>query len=166
MGKWGFDYLILGQHLFYCDGQLVYFWKDIKGAKELKVYTDLLVSGMESGLFTFVAHPDAFGSFYLRWDEEAKACSRYIIEAAEAYHLPLEINGHGFRKGEIKTAQGVRLKYPLPPFWELASQYNVQVLVNSDAHQPQEVGAFLTEGQELVERYGLEIIDLLEFLEL
>ncbi|MGI6144448.1 MAG: histidinol-phosphatase [Clostridia bacterium] len=166
LGKWGFDYLILGQHLFYCDGQLVYFWKDIKGAKELKVYTDLLVSGMESGLFTFVAHPDAFGSFYLRWDEEAKACSRYIIEAAEAYHLPLEINGHGFRKGEIKTAQGVRLKYPLPPFWELASQYNVQVLVNSDAHQPQEVGAFLTEGQELVERYGLEIIDLLEFLEL
>ena len=35
LGKWGFDYLALGQHLFYCDGKLVSFWKDVKGLKEL-----------------------------------------------------------------------------------------------------------------------------------
>lgn len=159
LDKWGFDYLILGQHLFYCDGELVYFWKGIKGVKELKTYTENLVSGMESGLFTFVAHPDAFGSFYLYWDEETKACSRYILEAAEAYRLPLEINGNGFRKGEIDTPHGIRLRYPLSPFWEMASGYKIKVVINSDAHQPEQVGSYFQEGLELAQKYGLEVIE-------
>lgn len=161
LGRWGFDYLALGQHLFYCEGELVYFWKERKGIKELKVYTDYLVQGMASGLFAYVAHPDAFGHFYYPWDEETRACSRYILEAAEAYHLPLEINGNGFRKGKIRTSQGVRLYYPLEPFWEMASQYKVQVLINSDAHQPEEVGTCFREGQELVKKYNLDLIDTL-----
>lgn len=161
LGKWGFDYLALGQHLFYSEGQLVFFWKDVKGVKELKIYTDLLVSGIESGLFSFVAHPDAFGSFYLPWDEETEACSRYILEAAEAYQLPLEINGHGFRKGLIDTSQGPRFRYPLEPFWEIASRYKVQVLINSDAHHPEHIGSYFQEGQDLAHKYALDIIETL-----
>ncbi|MGI6588643.1 MAG: histidinol-phosphatase [Peptococcia bacterium] len=161
LGRWEFDYLALGQHLFYCEGELISFWQDIKGVKELKVYTEELVQGMESGLFAYIAHPDAFGSFYRYWDEETIACSRYILEAAEAYCIPLEINGNGFRKGKIQTSQGERFRYPLEQFWEMASDYEVQVLINSDAHQPEQLGTYFQEGQKLVERYNLHLIDSL-----
>lgn len=160
LGRWKFDYLALGQHLFYSEGELIYFWKGMKGLKELKAYTDSLVQGMESGLFTFVAHPDAFGHFYEAWDEEIKACSRYIIKAAEAYHLPLEINGNGFRKGKIQTPQGVRYLYPLEQFWEIAAHYQIQVLINSDAHQPDQLGTTWQESEKLVQKFNLQIADL------
>ena len=161
MGKWQFDYLVLGQHIFYCDGELVHFWLGgMKGANELKAYTEATVQGIESGLFTYLAHPDAFGHFYELWDEETKACSRYIIEAAEAYRLPLEINSNGFRKGRIKTAQGSRFYYPLEPFWKMAASYNVRVVINSDAHHPEEIGFSFREANELVQMYNLQLADL------
>lgn len=161
LGKWQFDYLALGQHIFYCEGELVYFWKGgMKGVKELRAYTEATVQGIESGLFAYLAHPDAFGHFYEAWDEETKACSRYIIEAAEAYRLPLEINGNGFRKGRIHTAQGLRFYYPLKQFWEIAACYNVQVVINSDAHQPEELGFNFREADELVKTYNLKLANL------
>ena len=159
INRWGFDYLLLGQHIFLCDGKLNYFWKGMLGVKELWAYSDLLVRGIESGLFSIVAHPDVFGSFYGPWDEEAMSCSRYILEAAQAYKVPLEINGNGYRKGKRDIAEVKRYLYPLEQFWKLASRYNITVLVNSDAHKPDEI-APVKEGWALVDKYKLKVADL------
>ncbi|MDD2401643.1 MAG: histidinol-phosphatase [Clostridia bacterium] len=160
LGKWDFDYLALGQHVFYCDGEWVCFWKGMKGYKELRTYTEYTVMGIESGLFDYLAHPDCFGSFYETWDEEAKSCAKYIIEAAQAYNMPLEINCSGFRKGEIDTIQGSRYKYPLEHFWEMAAQYNVRTLINSDAHRPEELTVGVEKAQDIVKRYNLVLADM------
>jgi histidinol-phosphatase (PHP family) len=163
LGKWNFDYLILGQHLFFSGERLVCFWRgDAEGTKaELKGYTESLVKGIESGVFRIVAHPDFFGGFYNPWDAEAKACSRYILEAAQACRIPLEINGNGFRKGKIDAGGVSRYPYPLEPFWELAAQYDISVLVNSDAHHPDQV-APVEDGWKLVERCHLKVADMSE----
>jgi len=158
--RWNFDYLILGQHLFYCDGELVYHWKGMRGYKELKAYTQEVIKGIESGLFAFVAHPDVFGGFYELWDQEAIACSRYILEAAEAYHIPLEINSSGFHKDKIQTRLELRNRFPLEHFWELAAHYDIQVVINSDAHQPDKLGEGWQEGVALARRYNLQMADL------
>lgn len=160
----GFDYLSLGQHFFPCDGAWVYFWKEMRGFKELMAYTDNLVEGMKSGLFSMVVHPDAFGHFYELWDENTQACSRYILEAAQDTGIPLEINGGGFRKEKLSTSQGLRRLYPLEPFWELAAQYNIKVIINSDAHMPQELLASYEECLALASRYELNLIDYLPSL--
>ncbi len=160
IGERGINYLILAQHLFYCEGRLAYFWREEPGAdkKILKAYTKAVAEGLETELFGFLAHPDLFGYFYLPWDKEAEACSRYILEAAQAYKVPLEINGNGFRKG-IRDAGGIkRLQYPLEPFWELAAEYDVSVLVNSDAHKPSEL-APPEEGFRLARKYQLKMAD-------
>lgn len=159
IGRWGLAYLLLGQHFFYCGDELVYYWKEMRGTKELWAYAEHLVRGIESGLFSIVAHPDAFGNFYGPWDQETVSCSRYILEAAQVYKIPLEINGNGIRKGKTNIAGVKRYLYPLDPFWELAAGYDITVVVNSDVHKPSEL-APVKEAWALAQRYNLKIADL------
>ena len=155
LGTYQADYLILAGHQIFGTSP----WNlrgEVRSVKEeLRLYAEYLVKGMETGLFAFVAHPDVFGSFYLNWDEETIAASKYILEAAKAYKMPLEINGYGLRKPEITTEQGVRRMYPLHGFWELAGHYEIKVLANSDAHKPADIISNIEEGYEIASAYGL-----------
>ncbi len=158
LGAREFDYLIGAEHWFPYRGE----WNElseIRTASHLKAYTDLLIQTMESGIFAFIAHPDAFGSGYKDWDENTRSCSRDILEAAAELQIPLEINGFGFRKSKIVTANGPRNKYPLPQFWEIAASYPIQAVCNSDAHRPQDVGASISDGRELAETYGIAVLE-------
>lgn len=160
LGEYGFDYLILGCHFFTYNGSCLSSHSGIYNAKRLKAYTDFLIKSMESGLFAFVAHPDLFGLSYLEWDENTISASKDILTAAEALKLPLEINGYGLMKKTVETPQGSRPAYPWLKFWELAPDYNVTVVVNSDAHDPEYVDLGLQEGLEIVNKLGLELADL------
>ncbi|HHW44814.1 MAG TPA: histidinol-phosphatase [Desulfotomaculum sp.] len=158
--KWGLRYLILGQHIFRSGNEWICFWKGLKGLKELKAYTNSLIEGIGSGVFDFVAHPDIFGAFYAPWDAEAMACSRAILDAARDMGLPIELNTHGFRKPKIDIAGIRRYLYPLNPFWELVSDYSIPVIVSSDAHNPEDLGAGIDEAYKIVSRYHLTLADL------
>ena len=158
-GQYKADYLILAGHMIHGTSP----WNRLGMVKsdkeELKLYANYLVKAMETGLFKFVAHPDVFGHFYLPWDEEAIAASKYIIEAASHYNMPLEINGYGLRKPEIMTPQGSRKQYPLKGFWELAAGYDCKVLANSDAHKPTDITAKVEEGYQIADQYGLKKVE-------
>jgi histidinol-phosphatase (PHP family) len=155
------DYLIGAVHFIRHRGEWLDVYGGVQTKDELATYTDQLLLAMDSGLFSFMAHPDLFANSYLRWDEEAIACSRTIIEAAVSYGIPLEINGYGWRKPTVDTPEGRRPMYPWRSFWELAVQYPVGVIINSDAHQPEDVGANLEQGRELAKELGLEIVEFL-----
>lgn len=162
IGKAGIEYLILAGHVLGPNGESPWNLEGlvVDPKKDLRNYAEYLVKGMETGMFAFVAHPDVFGSFYIEWDEETLACSRYILEAAAALKMPLEINGYGLRKPMIETSEGKRLMYPWNKFWEVASQYDISVLANSDAHRPQDVGASIEKALEIAKYYGLKTIEL------
>ena len=74
--------------------------------------------------------------------------------------MPLEINGNGLMSRVVETAQGSRTAYPWLPFWELAAEYGVSVVVNSDAHRPSLVDQGLREGLRIAETLGLPLADL------
>ena len=156
LGRRRYDYLIAGTHNIYFDSE----WTGYDTPEKLSVYTDSVVASIESGLFAFIAHPDAFGAEYPDWDAHARSCSRAILEAASEYGVPLEINGYGMRKRRIETTAGLRWIYPLLPFWELASEYKIEVVCNSDAHRPEDVMSNIEEGYALARRYNLNIADL------
>lgn len=160
LGRWKLDYLILGPHFFPYQGEWLASHHHIRCAKTLQAYTDHLITSMESGLFTFVAHPDLFGITYEEWDQNTEACSRQILLAAADLKIPLEINGYGFRKPHLQTKSGSRPSYPWLPFWELAQEYDVEVVVNSDAHQPQDVAANIVDGLQLAKQLNLKIAEL------
>lgn len=158
-----FDFLSASAHYFPCHGGWESGWDRITGKDELAAYAEYLVTMIKTGLFDYVAHPDMFGSSYPSWDEEAAACSRYILEAAEACRVALEINSYGFRKGMARTRDGLRFMYPWEPFWELASRYDIPVTVNSDAHSPSDIVGKVEEASQIAARYGLKIIEFPHF---
>jgi histidinol-phosphatase (PHP family) len=139
LGRYGLDYLIAGTHFFTVDGSFRGAHSGIMGRSELKAYTAATVKTIESGLFTFISHPDMFGMFYLQWDKEAEAAAREILGAAADNHIALELNTFGLRKNPVLSGGVERAVYPLPQFWELAAGYDIRVVVNSDAHSPAEV---------------------------
>ena len=152
LDKRGFDYLIGALHWFPHRGSWLSLG-EVESPTHLVSYAKHLIKTIESGLFTFIAHPDGFGAGYKSWDKETEACSREIIEAAAATGIPLEINGYGFRKKDQP--------YPVEGFWEVASGYPVSGICNSDAHSPKDVLASIDRARELGNRHGIELIDTL-----
>ena len=134
------------------------------GVKELRLYTDLYIRLMESRLFTFCAHPDLFGRPVEigenppGWDENAQSAAKEILEAAQACGSVLEINVSGV----WKTVQRgyPQIIYPRTEFWEMASDYRISVIVNSDAHSPERLDESAGYGLALVEKYGLKRVEL------
>lgn len=163
LGEYSFDYLILGCHFFPYQGRMVSSHAGVHTPARLLAYTDFLIQSMESGLFAFVAHPDLFGLTYLTWDENTVSASRDILSAAQELQIPLEINGYGLCERIIETPQGSRSAYPWLHFWELAKEYNIEVIVNSDAHHPDLVDLGLKRGTELAKNLGLKLADFQHF---
>ncbi len=160
LDEMAFDYLIGAAHFFPMNGDWVSSFSGVNSAAALRAYTDYFIESMESGLFAFMAHPDVFGACYHHWDSNTLNASRDMFAAAESLQVPLEINGYGMRKPKITTNDGIRCMYPWLPFWELASEYNIKVVANSDAHRPQDVSSNIAEASAIGEKLGLEFADL------
>lgn len=152
-----FDYLIGAVHYVPYHGTWISAYEDITTAATLKAYASYFIDSMESGLFTFMAHPDLFGYGYADWDANTDACARDIIEAAQALRIPLEINGNGFNKTKIETMSGLRARYPWEKFWEIAAEYEIDVIANSDAHQPDFIVKNIDHALAIARKYKLKL---------
>ena len=160
LGEYQSDYLIGAVHFFPHQGSWERAFGGPRTPEILGSYTDYMIKTMASGLFAFQAHPDVFGNAYLKWDADAVVCAKAIIEAAVDLKLPLEVNAYGFRKPSVESEEGIRSGYPLVPFWEIAAEYDVTVVVNSDAHRPEDIVARVDDAYAIVEQYGLPLADL------
>jgi histidinol-phosphatase (PHP family) len=97
------------------------------------LYWKQYVSCVETGLFDFVAHPDLPKKFGYRPSGDLRRYYEPAIEALVRHNVGYEINTAGLRKD-------AREVYPAYGFIELAARANVAVIINSDAHTPEEVG--------------------------
>lgn len=157
LGENEFDYLVGAIHYFpTATGNWIGCWD--MTSNDLNKFVDYMIKAMETGLFTFMAHPDIFGASGLPWNNAAISCAKDILSAAEELNMPLEINGYGLRKEKIVDAAGIkRVQYPLIQFWEMASDYNITAVCNSDAHSPQDVLANIYEAINIAERNNLPL---------
>lgn len=87
-----------------------------------------------SGLFDILAHPDLVKKFGHRPPGDLRRFYEPAIEAIVAGGSAIEISTAGLRRpvGEL---------YPAPGFLALARAAGVPVVLSSDAHAPEEVGA-------------------------
>ena len=159
-GARDFDYLVGGPHFFTDDFGV---WKGTYGGtidrKSLLEYAHYVCEMIESGLFAFIAHPDLFGNCYETWDANTIAASREIFAAAAENQVGLEINALGCRKIARKSRRNPYPMYPWPPFWELASEYQVEVVVNADAHRPQDLQLMTSQAEALRTKNSLRAMD-------
>ena len=129
------DYLVLGQHYVKDDaGFHSAFY--LKTPEHVIAYGNRVVKALESGYFSLFAHPDLYMCGRDTFDEAAIKVAHQIGQAAETTKIPLEFNANGIRRGIKDTSQGLRYPYPRIEFWEIIKNYNVDVILSSDAHHP------------------------------
>lgn len=149
----GVEYLLLGQHFLDSPtGQRTR--NEIYDPKILEHYCDQIIEGMQTGTFSYVAHPDCI--LFLGDRNLLKAQLRRICVEAKSCNLPLEINLLGIHKNK---------HYPCKEFFELLAEEGNTVIFGADAHQPER---FLnydaeTKAMELVKEYHLNRIETIAF---
>ncbi len=121
------DYLLLAGH-FNDSSEAVYNPAMAQDRAALRTNVDRIVTGMETGVFTYVAHPDLF--CFEGPEEVYRAEMTRICETAKALDIPLEINVLGLRTGRC---------YPNERFWPIAKALGCRVVLGSDAHDPRDV---------------------------
>lgn len=116
-------------------------------AEVWQLYFDAYEQAIRTGLFDFVAHPDLPKKFGHRPEGDLRRFYEPVIAALAETETAFEINTAGMRKpaGEC---------YPTPEFLKLAREAGVSLLINSDAHAPQEVGAGFETGLALAKEAG------------
>ncbi len=150
------DYIILGHHFCRCETVGEYNGA-LRTPEQIRLYCDEVLEAMDSGLFTYVAHPDIFMRGYPVFDEVCKEVSLKIIDKAIETNTPLEYNLLGLSHSKLDRKQG----YPYPDFWALAGEKKPPVTIGIDAHTPE---AYLdTElydsGIRTLSKLGLRIVD-------
>lgn len=122
--NFGAEYLLLGQHFLGNEHPLgTPATKRTDNKDILKEYTDDIIAGIESKLFTYVAHPDIIN--YFPDDEAYINETKRICITAKKHNLPLEINFLGIR---------AQRHYPREKFWEIAGEIGAPVTFGFDAH--------------------------------
>lgn len=122
----GIEYLILGQHWSGNEMGEPYNGLATEDVQRLKKYCYQVMDAMNTGAFTYVAHPDL-----LNFVGDSKAYETYmrqLCREAKSCDIPLEINLLGLQSGR---------HYPNEPFWHIAAQEGCKVILGRDAHAPE-----------------------------
>lgn len=159
-----FDYMILGEHepaLFAPN-----FYDNYTDA-DTKLYADMVVKAIEEELCDIVAHPDLFMYGKEEWNAVCEDAAHRICKAAQEHHIPLEINLNGLKYGKCKRGKELRYLYPYRRFWEVAAQYEVDVLYGLDAHEPEKYAdkeCFKIVQETIIYDLPLHFLDDLDFI--
>lgn len=156
-GKYKAAYLVLGSHWVTLGVRHLYVL-EIKDKSTLFLYIKQTLKAIETGLFTFIAHPDIFISPFLDWDSDIQAASKDLIECCISKDIALEINGLGLKMGLIKTKQGFRYHYPYKEFWQLVKELGGKVIANSDAHKVANLVMDKIEAEKYASELGISTI--------
>lgn len=119
------DYIIQGQHFIPDEVDGFYAGAVTYDEQNLIDYVDTTIEGMETGLFSYLAHPDLIN--YFGDDEIFKKHMARIVDASIRLDIPLEVNMLGFVDNR---------HYPCSQFFSLASEMGASFIMGCDAHHP------------------------------
>lgn len=119
------DYIILGQHCIDTEVGGTYNAAPNGDPAVLRRYVDQVIEGINTGKFTYIAHPDLFnftGDIEIYRGENMRLC-----RLAKEKNIPLEINFLGIMDNR---------NYPRSLFWDIAAECDAPVIFGCDAHSP------------------------------
>lgn len=149
------DYIIMGHHQgglrarkygLSCDDD------------ELDFYSQEIISGIQTGLYCIIAHPDFFMVSRDCWNDRCEKNAYRICEAAKKYHIPLELNIKGSYSATGVVNGKDCIKYPYREFWKIAAEVGNQVLFGWDAHAPSDLFRTTERIERIIEGLNLDIL--------
>ena len=155
--KYPLDYIIYAGHQIGNEGDEDCFcgFDKTDSPCRLTAYTDMAIRAMETGRFTYLAHPDMMnfvGDRDLYREESAR-----LIRAAKHMSVPLEINLNGIRD---------RRYYPNDDFWQVAGWLGADAVIGFDAHMVHHVADRdeIIAGIRYADKFGVNLLDELELV--
>lgn len=144
------EYLILGQHALGDEQNEPWSSSATTDESQLRRYCNQVCTAMQTGLFTYVAHPDLIN--FVGENTIFRSYMRTLCREAKSCNLPLEYNLLGVRGGR---------NYPNLRFWEIAAEEGCQVILGCDAHSPQDLRETQSEEKalQIINCLGLELIE-------
>ena len=155
------DYLLLGQHYIHNEIDGVYVYEPTDDPEILKVYVNQCIAGLDTGLYTYLAHPDLIYTSQPVFDETCREAAYTLCEEAKKLDLPLEYNLYGVDKRARGEFSG--LGYPCAAFWEIAAKTGVRAIIGFDAHKLQHLceRARYEAAKQYLEGLGLPLVQRL-----
>ena len=149
----GIEYCLLGQHWLGSEIGEPYCGKPTEDERSLQRYCDQVIEAMNTGIFTYLAHPDLI--HFVGENRIYQKHMRRLCREANACGVPLEINLMGLTTGR---------NYPDQRFWQVAGEENCRCVIGCDAHSPGAIANLPAQLQaiELVQKYGLTLLETVE----
>lgn len=146
------DYMILGEHFVANEMFASYTGAPNDSESDLENYIDLIIEGMETGKYSYVAHPDLFqftGDDKVYEREFLRLC-RYL----KSHNVPVEINLLGIAEQRHYTSER---------FLKIAKQVGNSVIISYDAHTPEQLlqTSCLERGRRMAENLSLPVTEFL-----
>ncbi len=148
----GVEYMLLGQHFLYNEVEGCGSIGPTADPALLAQYCRQTMDAMQTGLFTYFAHPDLMD--FVGDDQVYRTHIRRLCREAKACGVPLEINLLGIRQGR---------HYPNIRFWEVAAEENCPVILGCDAHDPRHLLHKASEqaAEDMIRTLGLQKLDVI-----
>lgn len=148
------EYMLLGQHFVGNEINCPYSGRATHEAQLLAQYCDQIIEALQTGLFTYLAHPDLLN--FTGEDPVYRLHMKRLCREAKACKVPLEINLLGIR---------TKRHYPDSRFWEVAAEEGCSVILGCDSH---DVAAACDTASEkialdMVDRLGLPLLHTVPF---
>ncbi len=122
------EYMILGQHWINNEYDGIYNGRPTADEQHLQLYCRQVLQGAETGLFSYVAHPDliCFVGEKGVYERHIRVMCRELAGSG----IPLEINMNG-----LETQR----HYPNVLFWQIAAEEGCRGVLGVDAHRPEQM---------------------------
>lgn len=150
------DYMILGQHSIAPENISRYTGSPTRDESILKKYVDLVIEGMETERYRYVAHPDL--CCFIGNDEIYVKHYTRLCEYLKLKNIPIEINLLGLSQNR---------HYPSDKFMKIAQKVGNTAIIGFDAHFPEMFNDdySVERCKKLAEKYSLELVDYIAGLE-
>lgn len=150
------DYIILGHHFKDTDEKRIYYGSLTTKKELLTYYVDSAIEAMDTGLYSYMAHPDVIQYHDTKSEFYKQEMTRLCIEAKE-HDLPLEFNLLGYEHNR---------HYPCSDFWQIASNVGCKVILGVDAHDTYQFGLnkLYDQAVKYLDELGMERVSTIKFL--
>jgi histidinol-phosphatase (PHP family) len=110
-------------------------------------YFGLIETMAMSGQFDIVGHLDLLKVFKFLPTKDIRLLAKGALEAIKKANMSIEINVSGYRKPILEA-------YPSPMLLQEIFEKEIPITFGSDAHNPEQVGLFTQEIEELARSVG------------
>ncbi len=117
------------QYIDYLDYAIVGIHRQCYQDEGREVNTDNLIECMKNDKVFFVSHPD---------DDHTPLNYSRLVQAAKKYHVALEVSNSSL----VKEKYRLNCYHNYKTMLQLCQEYDVSIIVSSDAHDPSWVGKF------------------------